>query len=240
MAIRHFPTPLGSETNSPSIDDGTGSRAVSAVPGVIGEFFDQPLSCDAVVWLPDQAVVDVDAKVDVVKYLQALGKLRAPQLVRERVEQAAEYFELKFPTKTVTDVVSLLQGIDFSREVRVIALAAIAPVNSILIQHVASGRPGNFFTKPGYAVDQLGIAKGSREFRRFRVTSGGTQVLVSTAAPMSDTWTSGRTATVYTPVVGRQPWQPAAQAGELAGGGGLQIVIPDPLPYHVTLLDHSS
>ncbi len=237
MATTRFPAPLGLGANFPAIGDGTLCRAASFAPGSIGLQVEQPLTCDTAVWLADQEAVETAPQIDVDKYLQALGKPGAPQAVRERVEEAAQYFETHFPTRTVTEIVGFLKGIDFSLDVRVVALASIAPVDSILIQNVASGRPGNFFTKPGYAVDQLGIAQGSREFRRFRVNSGGGMVLVSTAAAVSDTWTPGRTLNVYTPILGRQPWQPPARAGELVGGGGLQIVIPNPLKYHVTPLD---
>ena len=240
MASIRFPAPLGSAEMRSSIDEGTLCRAASFAPGPIAWIHAWPITQEPIRWLPAQLVVEIVSKFDVDKYLEGLGKSDAPPMVRERVEQAAEYFETRFENRTETQIVGFLKGIDFSFDVRVVALASIAPVGSILIQYVASGRPGNFFTKPGYAFDQLGIASGSREFRRFRVVSGAAQVLVTTASPVSDTWTFGRTANVYTPVLGRQPWQPPARAGELVGGGGLQIVIPDPVNYYVTPLDHPS
>lgn len=239
MATTRLPGPLACGEDLASIDGGTLCRSENFAPGTIGLFAEQPLSVARFEWPSEQEVIPV-AKVDVDKYLQALGKPGAPSQVRERVERAADYFETRFPVKTMTEIVGYLRAVDFSLDVRAVKLAAIAPVGSTLIQNVASGRPGNFFTKPGYAADRLGIATGNRLFRRFRVTSGSAEVLVSTAAPVSDTWTPGRTRNVYTPLPGRQPWQPPGRAGELVGGGGLQIVIPNPISYCVTPLDDPS
>ncbi len=189
------------------------------------------MTFDNAAWLPEPAADGVD------QYLQAIGKPGAPKLVRERVKLAADYLATHFPTKSTLDIVGFLKAIDFSRDVREVRLAAIAPVQSILIQYMGNRGAGNFFSKPGYAADRLGIAEGSRTFRRFRVISGSAMALVCTAAPVSDTWTQGRTLNVYSPLPGRAPGSPAGRAGELVGGGGLQIILPDPLSYYVTPVD---
>ena len=149
------------------------------------------MTFDNAAWLPEAAGEVLVARGDLDHYLQAIGKPGAPPLVRERVQLAAGYFETRFPAKSTLDVVAYLKAIDFSRDVREMRIAAIAPVQSILIQYTANRGAGNFFSKPGYAADQLGIALGGRTFRRFRVISGSAMVLVCTAAPVSDTWTQG-------------------------------------------------
>ena len=150
-----------------------------------------------------------------------------------RVHTAAVFFETRFRGKQFTEVTEYLKGIDFSQEVRQVKLVAEAPWQSTLVQYVAGDRPGNFFSKSGYPADRLGIALGVRRLRRFRVTNAGVDVLVCTAAPVSDTWTPGRTRDVYSPVQAPWPWQAPQRAGELTGGGGLQIIVPDPVTAYL-------
>jgi len=231
------PGPLGLSPDDLLIDTGTLCRATSPLPGPQG-FVPTAVALPAA-----SKAVQVErraSRVDVDAYLQALAKPKAPPLVRQRAERAAAFFETRFLGKSFAQIMDYLRGIDFSKDVRVVKLAAVAPYQSDLIQYVAGNRPGNFFAKPGVAHDRLGIALGTRQFRRFRVTNIGVDVLVCTATQISDTWTHGRTLDVYSPIPGHQPWQPPTRAGQFARGGGLQIIIPDPVQNYVTPLDDPS
>jgi hypothetical protein len=234
MASFTIPGPAGLGLRSSAIDSGTLCRAATSPPGPVG------LIGTGTQWLADAPAAEPEtppAGIDLDAYLQAITKPQAPPQVRQRVQIAAEFFESRFQAKSFDQIVAFLKGIDFSKDVRISKLAAMAPHDSHLIQYVAGGRPGNFFARPGVAHGQLGVALGTRQFRRFRVVNIGVDVLVSTAAPMSDTWTHGRTMDVYSPIPGHQPWQPPARAGEFAGGGGLQIIIPDPVGRYVELVE---
>ena len=219
---------------SASIEDGTLCRVSSPRPGPQG----LPILAAPPGGLPLEPLARdrKTAAVDLDAYLRALGKPGAPPMVRARVQTAAVFFETYFRGKRFSEVTEYLRAIDFSQEVRVAKLAAEAPWQSTLVQYAVGDRPGNFFSKSGYPADRLGIALGVRRLRRFRVANAGVDVLVCTAAPVSDTWTPGRTRDVYTPVQARLPWQPPQRAGELTGGGGLQIVVPDPVSAYLELV----
>lgn len=225
MAQNRLPGPLAGAT-LPSLDNlGTLSRSASFAPG--------PITVGRRGAALTPGLFTASKQVDVDAYLAALGMSAAVDKVRERVEVAATFFERFFSNKSQSQVVDYLKGIDFSKEVRVVALAATAPVGSLLQQHLVGNRPGNFFTKSGFGIHQLGIARGNRALTRFRVVAGGTPVLVSRTTGVSDTWTPGRTLNVYSPTPGRGAHRPPGRAGELVGGGGVQIVIPDPVTNSV-------
>lgn len=238
MASIRQPVPVGLGGEPGAIDDGTTCRMGApllgpAGMGVVSLPAPSPLGPSAAqAAVPESEPGPAKATVD--KYLEALGKHTVPPLVRERVLTAVGFFETQFSGKSFADIVGYLKAIDFARDVQVKPLAAVAPMNSELVQYVASRQgPGNFFTKSGYPPEALGIATGNRQFQRFRVSNGNVPVLVCAAAATSDTWTPGRTRTVTTPQPLRPPGAPPGRAGELVGGGGLQIVIPDPVASYV-------
>lgn len=237
MASIRQPGPVNLHVAGPVVDQNTLCRATSPRPGPIG------VTAGRDNWLEDlsarfqPAERSLLSKGELDDYLRDLGKPGAPPLVRQRVLDAAVYFERHFAARSFDDLVGYLRGIDFSLEVTVCNLAAVAPLDTILVQYTAGGQPGNFFTRPGWAIDRLGIARGSRQFRRYRVVACGVDVLVSTAAPVSDTWTWGRTRNVYSPVVRQEPWQSPARAGELVGGGAQQLVVPDPVGMYLRSQD---
>jgi len=226
-----LPGPAGLSLQSDTVDDGTLCRMASPRPGPLGF----PVLAAPLSGLPLEALARARkaVEVDVDAYLRALGKPGAPPLVRARVQTAAAFFETRFRGKQFTEVTEYLKGIDFSQEVRQVKLVAEAPWQSTLVQYVAGDRPGNFFSKSGNPADRLGIALGVRRLQRFRVTNAGVDVLVCTAAPVSDTWTPGRTRHVRSPVQARLPGQAAQRAGELTAGGGLQIIVPDPVSAYL-------
>ncbi len=139
-----------------------------------------------------------------------LTKLKnKPPLVGKRIACAGEFFaDHGF---AIDDIVQLLRGIDFSKDV---VIRNIKGSTEVFTQRIKQGRdPGNWFSKSGFSFHDIGIAKGNREYKLFKVNSSVNheiQVLESYATPVMDFWTT-RGKTLPT------------------GGGGLQIVIPNPL-----------
>ncbi len=230
MAGNYQPGPIGL-IDMGNIDEGTLCRASSSPPGIVGG---EMLRTED---KPNVHGSPVGLLGSVGDYLRALGKPGAPPPVRDRVGLAARFFASSFPDKSFEDVVGYLKGIDFSHDVQVGKLNDLLPPNTELVQYQDPNRPaGNFFAKPGHGADDLGIASGNRRFKRYSVQKGFVNVLVAKTAPVSDIWTQGRTMNVYSPLVGRQSGQPLGRAGELVGGGGTQIVIPDPVDSYVKAL----
>lgn len=77
---------------------------------------------------------------------------------------------------------------------------------------------GNYYTVPGESVGRLGVAAGDRRHTRYQVVKAF-KALESTAAPMADTWTAGRTPTF-------RHSNPGELGRELVSGGGKQFLIP--------------
>jgi len=144
------------------------------------------------------------------EWLAALGKSKAPPLVRQKLEVALKFFRERFPSRTAAQVEGYLKGMDLSQEVRVVTLSPGTEV----VGYGDPGKLGLYYTKPGTDLDRLGVADANRQFMRCRVRTP-VPVLESTTTGVADTWTPGRTPTFPT------------GSKTLAGGGGTQYVIPD-------------
>lgn len=156
-------------------------------------------------------------------YAKALARDMMPEVQRARMREALGFFEnngmsvLADSGDVNQKVVSLLKGIDLSSEVKVTKLKP-----GDIVTQWSGGPVGEWFSFSGQSPEALGIARGGRELRRFRVKQE-VEVLQSRAAGIADTWTPQRTLDVYSPTPGGKN---IAAAGELAGGGGKQMVIP--------------
>lgn len=169
--------------------------------------------------------------------LRLPGAARSPQ-GRRGVTIALEFMAREFPAWDDAKLLSHLKGIDFSKPVVVRDFTPNPRVQLIAYRDVAiearwnSGAKdfsfvprvqpplsGNYFTVPGESVNRLGVAAGDRLHTRYRVVKSF-KALESTAAPIADSWTAGRT-----PTFGSS--KPGELGREIVSGGAKQFLIPD-------------
>ena len=137
------------------------------------------------------------------EWLVLLGKPKAPPLVLQRLETALGFLRERLPGRTAESIAGYLKGMDLSKPVRRVTLGR----GQELVMYGDPARPGLFLTKPGTAMDRLGINPNGRQFLRFRLTKD-VEALESRANPYPDTWT-----------------EPGKKYQ--AGGGGTQYILPD-------------
>ena len=159
-------------------------------------------------------------KIRTAAYLDALGRSREQPLVHDRAAVAVEFLERNFPQK---DVLGYLRGIDFSRPVEVVTLQP----GMTLVQYTGA-RIGNWFSRPGFSVRNMGISEAGRDRLIFRVDKP-TQALRSRAAATTDSWTRGGRGDVKSPVTqgGAGGNGPKVRPAEFVDGGAEQYVIPN-------------
>lgn len=169
--------------------------------------------------------------------LRLPGAARTPQ-GRRSATVALEFMTREFPAWDDAKLLSNLKGIDFSKPVVVrdftpSARAQLIAYRDVAVEarwnagtkdftfvpHAQKPLSGNYYTVPGESVSRLGVAAGDRQHTRYRVVRAF-KALESTAAPMADTWTAGRT-----PTFGSA--KPGELGRELVSGGAKQFLIPD-------------
>jgi hypothetical protein len=129
----------------------------------------------------------------------------AAPLVRENVRTALEFFQSYMPTLDDKRKGGFLRGMDVHKGV---AVTRLVPGTVLVAYRLAVESPYKlFYTKVGTSMDHLGVNPADRGFRRFRVRLAA-PALVSRASDIRDTWS-------------------IAGLGYLAGGGGLQYIIPN-------------
>ena len=140
-------------------------------------------------------------------------------LPRENVIKAVKFFRNN--NLNEEQMVNALRGIDLHKPLSTV------PMNkgTRLVQNIernADGdvRVGQWFSRSGVSDRNLGLAKGNREYKVFELKVD-VEVLASTASPINDTWTQGRTLSTYTPTSGG-----TVKAGEMVNGGGEQFFLP--------------
>ena len=147
---------------------------------------------------------------------------KAPLSVAEKRQLARDfYLKQGYNPKRID---SHLQGIDFDKPVEVVTL----PKGTRLVQwQVPGGAQGNYYAPPGTASQQLGISASALDpasnqivdkVATTYVTNSQVEVLRSTAAPISDTW-SVPGQTIATQGGGTQMFSANSSAFDLTGGG---------------------
>jgi len=106
----------------------------------------------------------------------------AGDILAQRKSVASQYYQRTGWSQDRID--DQLKGIDFNQDVSVTTLHE----GDVVTQWVRPGRGvGNYFAPEGTSPDQLGISGEGRVLQSFQVTKD-TEVLQSTAAPITDTW----------------------------------------------------
>lgn len=159
-------------------------------------------------------------------WLIALTKPKAPPLVRERLEVALNYFKDKLPSRSLESIEGYVKGIDLAKPVNRVTLGK----GEELVMYGDPNKPGLFYTKPGTAMNRLGINPNGRSFVRYRLKQS-IETLEARAAAFNDTWTRpGKRPLVQrdgSPMTLPNGNPAVADDKFMAGGGGLQYIIPD-------------
>ncbi len=175
------------------------------------------------------------------EWLYNLGFRQIAPRVRSGATTALEFFERRQSFASASDVAGWMKAMDLSNPVTLAGfdtgaeLVGYMQVKPSIVaqlkanpaqfeQIMAQLKPGDFevgrfFTKPGTALERLGIGAENRVFCRFRVNSP-VEALESITAPAKDTWTV------------RAGFQETANGsrwynGQLVQGGATQYLIPE-------------
>lgn len=143
--------------------------------------------------LPESARKQIDEMKAKLDNFMATGASKvddAAALIAKRKQDAREFYALQgFPAHKID---SHLAGIDFSKPVEVVTL----PKGTTVTQYQAPGQPqGTYYANPGTPAGQLGINPNSQSSggvvprdQSTYVVQEDVQVLRSTAASITDTW----------------------------------------------------
>ena len=188
------------------------------------------------------------------EWLYQLGYHRIPELLRTRTSTALAFFERRPSYVRATDVSGWLKAMDLSNPVTLAGfdtgaeLVGYMQVKPSIIaqlkanpaqaeQILANLKPhdfeiGRFFTKPGTAMQRLGIGDQNRVHCRFRVNTP-VEALEATTRSARDVWTvreeSVETSHYWSLREGRVTFAGGTRwsKGQLVEGGGTQYLIPE-------------
>ncbi len=135
-------------------------------------------------------------------WIQELRITKAPATLAG-LQVALRFFDGQMPELPRKLRVAFLRGMDLSKPVRTVQL--VPPERVIAYRKCNEDPLKLFYTRPGTAVQQLGLNPQARRHVSFQVRSAVT-ALESRAAPARDTWTD-------------------EQNPVLSAGGGLQYIV---------------
>ena len=152
---------------------------------------------------------------------QWLAMNRSNPNVYGRVVTALHFLQAQFPRYTQDRLLSELVCHDYSQNVSVVSL----PAGTQLIGYKSRGAAavaGSYFAPVGTPLHRVGIGYEGlnggvpmpKQFHRYRVKATIPQVLKTICAPARDMWSNSN-----------------LPFGQLAGGGGVQYVVPNVATY---------